>query len=448
MEPKKYPLLEAREKTDNFEKLLLNKFSNKTLIVIRANIPGEKKGSIESQWIVYTIFLECKRIFLPAGIFHSYTEEEGLIFFLLTEKNALDVKRSAVKIEDTHALGRLADIDVLTKEKLFSRSDLPEISKTKNSKRNCFLCGKPAVICARNKAHSKYEIMNFINEKVYKAWHIKKNIKNTEYKYANLFDALAYITEASMLSELCRVYGFGCVTANGNGSHNDMDFLLMLNCIPLAGEMIRSIKPQDCASFSALRNYGKKFEEKLFSITNGVNTYKGAFFLLLILNACVYRIISAKKNWSELSAEIIAFSQEVKKDFYDKNCSKVSLNVFFKTGECGVRGEVLSGFKNHFTKYLPLLKNGENIKKIILNIISETYDTTIINRKGHLILNRLKEKSCAILSAFNSLTSENIEAHCAALSSWCEVNHISTGGTADKLIVLYFLYLAEKLLFN
>lgn len=448
MEPKKYPLLEAREKTDKFEKLLLNTFSNKTLIVIRANIPGEKKGSIESNWIVYTIFLECKKSFLLDDIFHSYTEEEGLIFFLITEKHALDVKRTAVKIEDTHILGRLADIDVLTKEKLFSRFDLPELSEPKNSKRTCFLCGKPAVICARSKAHSKYELINFINEKVYESWGIKKNIKNTEHTDATLFSVLASITEAAMLAELCRTYGFGCVTANGNGSHGDMDFLLMVHCIPLAGEMIRTITPQDCASFSALRNYGKKIEEKLFAITNGINTYKGAFFLLLILNACVYRIISTKKNWSALHTEIIAFSQEVKKDFYDKNCSPVSLDVFFKTGEYGIRGEVLSGFENHFTAYLPLLKNGEDITKIILTIMSETCDTTVINRKGIFLLYELKEKSGRILSAFNSLTNEKRQAQCAGLSSWCEANHISTGGTADKLITLYFLYITEKLLFN
>lgn len=54
-------LLEKREKTDSFEKELLSRFPFKTLVVIRANIPGGKKGSIESNWIVYRIFLECKK---------------------------------------------------------------------------------------------------------------------------------------------------------------------------------------------------------------------------------------------------------------------------------------------------------------------------------------------------------------------------------------------------
>ncbi|WP_024470702.1 citrate lyase holo-[acyl-carrier protein] synthase, partial [Treponema pedis] len=67
----KYPLLEAREKTDGFEKKLLKDFPESTLVVIRANIPGEKKGCIESCLIVYKIFSECEKKVKPLKIFHS-----------------------------------------------------------------------------------------------------------------------------------------------------------------------------------------------------------------------------------------------------------------------------------------------------------------------------------------------------------------------------------------
>lgn len=445
MKPTKYSLLDAREKTDRFEKSLLKKFSDKTLVVIRCNIPGEKKGSIESNWIVYVVFLEAEKRFSPLHIFHSYTEEEGLIFFLLVEQNGISVKRIAVEIEDMHQLGRLADIDVLNAYKLFSRSDLSELPKSQNRKRKCFLCGNPAIICVRSEAHPKIEILNFICKKVYDCWFFNNtdiSCKNSENK---LLNTLAVLTEAAMLSELCRVHGFGCVTANGKGSHNDMDFLLMLKCIPVAGDAVRNLTIKDCMSFSALRNYGKKIEKKLFTITDGVNTYKGAFFLLLILNACVYKMIFAKKNIASLRSEIAEFSQEVKKDFYTRNCSTVSLNAFLQTGECGVRGTVLSGFYEHFDQYLPMFKNGENIKKIILMMISQTYDTTIINRKGELKLNELKEKVKTLLPLFDDLAAAHkLDEMCSSLSYWCENENISTGGTADKLIVLYFLYLVDK----
>ena len=53
-----YALLNAREKTDAFEKKLLRQFGGKTLVTVRANIPGIKKGRLESNYIVYKIFLE------------------------------------------------------------------------------------------------------------------------------------------------------------------------------------------------------------------------------------------------------------------------------------------------------------------------------------------------------------------------------------------------------
>ena len=427
----KYPLLDAREKTDAFEKKILADFPDSTLIVIRANMPGEKKGCIESDWIVYTIFLECKRQFKPEAIFSSYTNEEGLIFFLSIKKNPIKLKRSTVKIEEKHPLGRLADIDVLTLHKLFSRTDLSR----KNKLRKCFLCGEPAVHCTRTRRHSKQEIINFINEKVY-----------SDFLKGRLTDKLASFSEAAMLAELCRMYGFGCVTANGTGSHSDMDFLLMLKCIPLAGKAVRALTEKKCASFSALRKWGRKIESKLFKITNGVNTYKGAFFLILILNACTYRILKKRKSFDSLREEISAFSWEVKKDFEEQNCSPASLHGFLQTGNCGIRSDVLSGFEEHFLTLLPLLKKEPpySIEKIIVTIISKTFDTTVIKRKNLKTLNELQKKAETVLSCKDS----DFNGACAAFSVWCENEHISTGGSADRLIVLYNLFLLKKFFKN
>ncbi|AGT44515.1 citrate lyase holo-[acyl-carrier protein] synthase [Treponema pedis] len=439
----KYPLLEAREKTDGFEKKLLKDFPESTLVVIRANIPGEKKGCIESCLIVYKIFSECEKKVKPLKIFHSYTNEEGLIFFLIVKTNPYLLKNLTVQIEEEHFLGRLADIDVLTSDKLFSRADL-KISGRDISLRKCFLCGEPAAFCARSLRHSKNEIINFINKKVY-----------FDFLKGNLTDKLASFAEAAMLTELCRIYGFGCVTANGKGSHSDMDFLLMLKCIPLAGNAVRNLTLKECASFSELRNYGKKTELELFNLTNGVNTYKGAFFLLLILNACVYRLIHRGKSFNYLSEEIKKFSREVKKDFELKNCSEVSLNTFLTVGDFGIRGEVLSGLDFYFKTLLPMLKDALNtdygktglnvepkitVEKIVLKLISETCDTTVIKRKGYEKLKELQKKAKAVLSSPESV----FDLQCARLSSWCEKENISTGGSADRLIVLYNLFLLEK----
>lgn len=428
-------LLEKREKTDFFEKELLSRFPFKTLVVIRANIPGGKKGSIESNWIVYRIFLECKKKMEPLKIFHSYTDEEGLIFFLIVDAPPLEVKALSIKIEDDESLGRLADIDVLTAEKLFSRNDFPQ----NNKRRKCFLCEKNAVICARSRAHSQKEIMDFILKKVHEDW--SYDLSND----GDIFELLGNLTESSLLAELCRPLGFGCVTANSQGSHKDMDFLLMLKCIPLIGNAIKNLSGKDCKSFEALREYGKKQEKKLFDLTGGVNTYKGALFLLLILNACTFRIIKEKKAFTDLSKEIADFSLPLKKDFELKACSPSSLQAFNNLGSGGVRGLALSGFAEHFQNWLPLYKKtfseGEAFVKIIVKMIETTCDTTIINRKGEKALLEVQKKAHSLLCIEEGPAQET---SIAEFSAWCEKNNISTGGTADKIIILYNLKLIRE----
>ncbi|UTD04762.1 citrate lyase holo-[acyl-carrier protein] synthase [Treponema denticola] len=425
-------LLEKREKTDSFEKELLSRFPFKTLVVIRANIPGGKKGSIESNWIVYRIFLECKKKMAPIKIFHSYTDEEGLIFFLIVDAPPLEVKALSIKIEDDESLGRLADIDVLTAEKLFSRNDFPQ----NNKRRKCFLCEKDAVICARSRAHSQKEIMNFILKKVHEDWS----------NNGDIFELLGNLTESSLLAELCRPLGFGCVTANSQGSHKDMDFLLMLECIPLIGNAIKNLSEKDCESFEALREYGKKQEKKLFDLTGGVNTYKGALFLLLILNACTFRIIKEKKTFTDLSKEIADFSLPLKKDFELRACSPSSLQAFNNLGSGGVRGLALSGFAEHFQNWLPLYKKtfseGGDFVKIIVKMIESTCDTTIIKRKGEKALLDVQKKAQELLCIKDKPAQET---SIKEFSAWCEKNNISTGGTADKIIILYNLALIREI---
>ena len=430
-------LLEKREKTDFFEKELLSRSPFKTLVVIRANIPGGKKGSIESNWIVYRIFLECKKKMAPIKIFHSYTDEEGLIFFLIVDAPPLEVKALSIKIEDDESLGRLADIDVLTAEKLFSRNDFPQNDK----RRKCFLCEKDAVICARSRVHSQKEIMDFILKKVHEDW------SNDLSSDRDIFKLLGNLTESSLLAELCRPLGFGCVTANSQGSHKDMDFLLMLECVPLIGNAIKNLSEKDCGSFEALREYGKKQEKKLFDLTGGVNTYKGALFLLLILNTCTLRIIKEKKAFTDLSKEIAAFSLPLKKDFELKACSPASLQAFNNLGSGGVRGLALSGFAEHFQNWLPLYKKifseGGDFVKIIVKMIETTCDTTIINRKGEKALLEVQKKAYSLL-CINDKPAQ--ETSIKEFSAWCEKNNISTGGTADKIIILYNLALIREIL--
>lgn len=410
----KYKLLDDRENRNKFQYFICRKYGL-PVAVIRANIPGENKVYPESLWIVYKIFLECKKRFSLHKVFHRFSSE-GLIFFLVLNCSGEEAKRIAVEIEETHRLGRLSDIDIMEKNKTFSRG---------NNFRKCFLCEAPAIICSRIKAHSLEETTAFIKNTVHADW--KGDIHRT----------LAYLSEASMLSELCRGYGFGCVTANGSGSHNDMDFLLMLKCLPFISGILSSLNESLCSDFSLLRVYGKQAERKMMELTGGINTYKGALFLLLILNACCYRVIKKKKSFKDLHEETALFSKPLTADFENGLFSAASAKLFKEKNTAGVRSLALNGFSEHFNMWLPLLKKGGNINLLFAKIAAETWDSTIIKRKGSETLDLFKNL------AANTVCEKDLK----ALNSFCRKKNISAGGTADKIIILWNLYLIEEILF-
>ncbi|MEL3908370.1 MAG: citrate lyase holo-[acyl-carrier protein] synthase [Treponemataceae bacterium] len=415
MKTKLKELLNAREERDKKEKKLLLDNLNSTLVTIGANYVGENKNTIYSHLISYLNFLQVQKKIKAKKILHSLTAE-GLLFFVITNENALSVKQKTIAIEEKFFLGRLADIDVRTIdnqqiEKNYSRSDL------KLPRRKCLICNKPAVICVRNRTHSPEEI-------------IQKTIFTTELffirenKKQNL---LSNIIRTSMLEELCRKYPLGCVNVNSTGSHNDMNFLLMLKGIDIICEMIKKLKHKHTKDFYSLRAFGFMYEQKLFKVCNGVNTYKGALFILLILSASVLRT----KNFEELSTFIAELSYPC---IYDLSLEERKKDLKY----LGIRGEVISGLKNHFKIFLPFLEEGVSNEELTLKILQHTYDTTTIKRGGIEKLKHIQKKAGQIKN----------ETELKELNDYCIKNNLSTGGVADNFIVTYALFLIKKYLYR
>lgn len=403
-------LLNAREERDRFEKKILTENKNSSLITLRANYPGSNKNTFYAHAISYFNFLQLKKKINCKKIFHMLNSE-GLIFFIITDSDSLNIKRKTISIEENFFLGRLADIDVQNIKQLFSRTDLNLPA------RKCLICEKRAVLCVRSRNHSTEEILKLMHSR----------IENFLFKGRTKTQILANIIRVSMLEELCRFYSFGCVNVNSRGSHDDMNFLLMLKGIDLVSKSIASLTPEDIKNFSALRQHGIVFEKKLFEVCNGVNTYKGAHFLLLILAAAVLQV----KNFFELSKWISEFSLLCLED----------LNLKSKPAELknlGIRGEALLGFKDHFNIFLPLLEKGASNDELSLKILTRTFDTTTIKRGG---LEKLKHIQ---LLAAKATSSRKIQ----KLNTYCVENNLSTGGVADNFIITYALYLIKKYFYD
>ena len=91
---------------------------------------------------------------LHREVWDLVTGPEGYLIVQETEElTAEAVKQLTVEIEDSSALGRLFDMDVITEAGGISRADLG------SGRRKCLLCSEDAKICARGMRHKTEDLL-------------------------------------------------------------------------------------------------------------------------------------------------------------------------------------------------------------------------------------------------------------------------------------------------
>lgn len=163
-------LLESRDRRAEHQKDLLEKFPGKSLICLTVQLPGPEKRNGISLKIADAAVCAIREAF-TIGFEELKDLDTGYEGYFVVPLSPLDAKRITVGIEDTHPLGRLMDIDVISGTSPvmpgvpavmpgltghLSRGDigLPE--------RRCLLCDRPARYCMRAKTHSTEELLDEI----------------------------------------------------------------------------------------------------------------------------------------------------------------------------------------------------------------------------------------------------------------------------------------------
>ena len=154
-------LLDSRDRRVQHQKELLSAFPGCSLICLTVQLPGPVKRSSESLIIGEAGLAELLNRF-GSVLRHVHVRdlETGYEAYLLVPMAARDVKRIYCRIEDTHPLGRMMDIDVMDSVVPLSRADidLPP--------RQCLLCGNEARYCMRARTHSTEELLEKIRQLV------------------------------------------------------------------------------------------------------------------------------------------------------------------------------------------------------------------------------------------------------------------------------------------
>ena len=437
MEDAMMEILAAREQRVQHQKDLLSRFQ-KPLICFTMNIPGPEKDN----YIVAHGFELGSRL-LTAALDKEkllYTEKRvtaaGRESFFVVDAPAETLKRITVRLEDASPVGRVFDMDVITPEGAKLSRDALGLPG-----RKCLLCGQPAAVCGRSRAHDVQQLQE-------KTWQLLAE---------GVSDDIARMAVQSLLCELYATPKPGLVDQNNSGSHEDMDIFTFLRSAAVLWPYFRRCarigleggRPGEI--FARLRQAGIEAEQTMFHATGGVNTHKGAIFSVGILCGAAGTLLPEEWADPELVGNRCAALARglVRRDFeFMEKPETAGEKLFEQYGITGARGQAESGFAVARRTGLPVLEQGleqghswnDSLCAALLHILAVTQDTNLIKRGNLAVLGQVQGAVHAMLMASPYPPREVLE----ALDKAFIRQKLSPGGSADLLAAAcFFRFLKE-----
>jgi triphosphoribosyl-dephospho-CoA synthase CitG len=276
-------------------------------------------------------------------------------------------------------------------------------------------------------------------------------------------EKIGTIALEAMLMEAACAPAPGLVDRFNSGAHNDMDiFTFIKSSSALGPAMYRCAlvgwkhTGSDKVLLPILRSIGQKAEMAMFEATAGVNTQKGLLFLLGIMAAAAARSIRQGDKGCiieatlQMVAKISSGIVEGELGSLDHSLPDRKLTagekLYLNHGVTGIRGEIAAGLPLIKTQGLPCLTAAllggltinDALIHALLGIMSETQDTTILNRHGMHTLLAVQQSAKAIMAAGGMLTEEG-RRRITELDGEYSNKRISPGGSADLLAGTYFI---------
>lgn len=289
-------------------------------------------------------------------------------------------------------------------------------------------------------------------------------MKNQE-KFARKIESIAI---RSLLYEVSASPKPGLVDRKNNGAHKDMDFFTFIDSSVVLGEFFYSCtmtgiehKGDIEKLLYAIRPIGVIAEEKMFSVTNGVNTHKGLVFSLGIIAAAIGFSYQEKEKGTWSANGICDLVKRMTVGLVDKELKKKEFSetltygekLYVKYGITGIRGEVSSGFQTVRIHGLPLLKElmkdekgsfNDRLVQVLLCLMVYTQDSNILGRHELSMLREVQARAKKIFEKGGIFSENGIES-VEEFNKWCVENWVSPGGSADLLAITIMLYLIQQL---
>lgn len=150
-------MAECRERRRDRQRDIISIYK-KPCVSFTLNIPGPVKDTELYRKIHQAGIDELEHVFADKIIFREINGGiTGPEAFFSIDLPSGSIKKKTVEIEETHSLGRIFDMDVITRGgDSLSRRDFT------GTPRKCLICGEEAAGCARSRRHSLEELLRKI----------------------------------------------------------------------------------------------------------------------------------------------------------------------------------------------------------------------------------------------------------------------------------------------
>jgi len=422
------------------------------------NIPGVPKSTDLTRKFFRTvlaeleIYLASERIFLSSDNKNQFEDTAGEFYINSIENlniDSLKIKEITERFEENHSAGRLIDVDIFD-------VDSQPVSSGKAKK--CMVCGKySAVDCMRSQRHSYEELRETVFSKMEKYL--------AEKRKESVVKKISSLATKSILYEISLTPKPGLVDFENSGAHSDMNFLTFLDSTAVLAVHFENFAKSGYEftktlnqALPEIRRIGLALEKEMFRETDGVNTQKGAIFLMGLSVFAMSYAFSRNENptLEEFRQTVREICKNLVSDELQTNQSETKTHgelCFEKYGNAGAgaRFEAENAFPSVFDHALPVFRlyfpftdkfNREKInfalRKVLLTLISVNNDSNILYRKGRETAEMLKEKARICLET------ESGEKY-KELCEFCIRENISPGGSADLLAITIFPGNIEKI---
>lgn len=415
-------ILEEREKRAFKVKEFFNAYPDDSLIVIKANIPGANKNYPFVSYLI-KVFLNYLKNNYNFFIVNYYESLDGPYFFCGVKGKDENIKRHLITVEETHELGRFIDLDYyVTEGRSLSRVNfnLPV--------RKCILCSNDALYCIKTQKHSSVELLN----------HVEKNVV---FYFAEI---VVDLVDYAIIRELKIDNKFGLVSFISKGSHQDMDFKLMITAKDV---ILNYFKRMFLAGYQAndltillnnVRSEGIEAEKRMYLATNGVNAYKGVIFLLGLAALSFGYTFKTSTSFIDVFNNIKTISANIYDDF-NKEYITSGTKLYKEHKITGIRGIAKSGLEIIYDNLnkITVSSSDRELRNLLYYYILNTDDTVFITR-SKTYSNYLKYKE--IIKGFDPNNIEDLK----DLNDFAVKHNLSFGGAADLLITsIFFIHLKE-----